>query len=157
MNFGRGDVEEGAVCTTKYALHSKHPLQQSVSFSSRGYSIYSFAQPAVLAQHWGKELWMLALGFPLFSFRFPFTSFYSKACICELWMARSALPTSLHPFSLWKVPCKQLQEWTLDGEMWGKGQCAPQKTRYIPSILWNNQSLLVLEDILSIVLRSQLS
>ena len=61
MNFGWGDVEEGAVCTTKYTLHSKHPLKQSVSFSSRGYSIYSFAQPAVLAQHWGKELWMLAV------------------------------------------------------------------------------------------------
>ena len=60
MNFGWGDVEEGAVCTTNYTLHSKHPLKQSVSFSSRGYSIYSFAQPAVLAQHWGKELWMLA-------------------------------------------------------------------------------------------------
>ena len=102
MNFGWGDVEEGAVCTTKYTLHSKHPLKQSVSFSSRGYSIYSFAQPAVLAQHWGKELWMLALGFPLFSFPFPLTSFFSKTCICELWMARSALPTFLHPCSLQK-------------------------------------------------------
>ena len=153
MNFGWGDVGEGAVCTTKDTLHSKHPLKQSVSFSSRGYSIYSFAQPAVLAQHWGKELWMLALRFPLFSFPFPFTSFYSKtcrielcmvsflsksvskSCTCELWMARSALPTSLHPCSLKKVPCKQLQEWTLDVETWKKGQCAPQNTRYIPSIL----------------------
>ena len=156
MNFLWGYLEAGAVSTTKYTLHSKHPLKQSVSFSSRGYS-NSFEQPAVLAQHWGKELWMLALRFPLLSCPFPFTSFYSKTCICELWMSRSALPTFLHPFSLWKVPCKQLQEWTLDGEMWKKGQCAPQNTRYIPSILENNQSLLVLEDILSIVLRSQLS
>ena len=39
-----------------------------------------------------------------------------------------------------------------------EGQCAPQKTRYIPRILQNNQSLLVLEDILSIfLLLSQLS
>ena len=100
MNFGWGDVEEGAMGTTKYTLNSKHPLKQSDSFSSRGYSIYSFAQPAVLGQHWGKERWMLALRFPLFSFHFPFTSFYSKTCICELWMARSALPTFLHPCSL---------------------------------------------------------
>ena len=83
MNFGWGDVEEGAVCTTKYTLHSKHPLKQSVCFSSRGCS-NSFAQPAVLAQHWGKERWMLALGFPLVSFSFPFTSFYSKTSTCEL-------------------------------------------------------------------------
>ena len=75
MNFGWGDVEEGAVCTTKYTLHSKHPLKQSVSFSSRGYSIYSFAQPAVLAQHWGKELWMLALGFPIFFLSLSFHKF----------------------------------------------------------------------------------
>ena len=78
MNFGWGDVEEGAVCTTKYTLHSKHPLKQSVSFSSRGYSIYSFAQPAVLAQHKEKELWMLALGFLLFLSPFPFYSFLFK-------------------------------------------------------------------------------
>ena len=78
MNFGWGDVGEGAVCTTKDRLHSKHPLKQSVSFSSRGYSIYSFAQPAVLAQHWGKELWMLALGFLLFLSPFPFYSFLFK-------------------------------------------------------------------------------
>ena len=89
MKFGWGDVGEGAVCTTKYTLHSKHPLKQSVSFSSRGYSIYSFAQPAVLGQRWGKELWMLALGFPLFSFPFPFLSFYSKTCRIELCMVRS--------------------------------------------------------------------
>ena len=89
MNFGWGDVEEGAVCTTKYMLHSKHPLKQSVSFSSRGYSIYSFAQPGVLAQHRGKELWMLALVFLLFSFPFPFTIFYSKTCRIELCMVRS--------------------------------------------------------------------
>ena len=118
--------------------HSKHPLKQSVSFSSRGYSIYSFAQPAVLGQHWGKELWMLALRFPLFSFPFPFTSFYSKTCRIELCMVRSwicffhvfvsfqnlfqkaalvnfgwqdqlFLLLYIHvPFK--KVPCKQLQE-----------------------------------------------
>ena len=41
MNFGCGDVEEGAVCTTKYTLHSKHPLKQSVSFSSSGFKTLS--------------------------------------------------------------------------------------------------------------------
>ena len=126
MNFGCGDMGEGAVCSTKYTLHSKHPLKQSVSFSSRKYSIYSFAQLVVLAQHWGKEFWMLALGFPLFSFPFPFINFnfysktcrielymvgllakfISKSCTCEVWMARSVRLFFLYLFSLQKIPCK---------------------------------------------------
>ena len=75
MNFGWGDVGEGAVCTTKYTLHSKHPLKQSVSFSSRGYSIYSFAQPAVLAQHLGERTLDTGSWIPTFFVSFSFLQF----------------------------------------------------------------------------------
>ena len=84
----------------------------------------------------GKELWMLALGFLLFLSPFPFYSFLWKPANVKFWMSRSALPTILHPCSLYNVPCKQLQDWTLDGEMWGKGQCAPQNTRYNSKHPW---------------------
>ena len=84
----------------KYTLHSKHPLKQSVSFSSRGYSIYSFAQPAVLAQHWGKNFGCWLLDSYFFCLLFLSTVFFSKTCKCELRMSRSALPTFPHLFSL---------------------------------------------------------
>ena len=109
---------EGAVCTTKYTLHSKHPLKQSVSFSSRRYSIYSFAQPAVLAQHWGKELWMLALGFLLFSCPFPFYTFPFKNM--QLWTLDGKISFSY--FSTSMFPLKKFLVNSSKNELW-MGRC----------------------------------
>ena len=45
------------------------------------------------------ELWMVDLGFLLFSCPVPSTVFYSKTCNDELWMVRLWTPTFLVPFS----------------------------------------------------------
>ena len=75
MNFGWGDVGEGAVCTTKDTLHSKHPLKQSVSFSSRRYSIYSFAQPSCPSTALGERSLDAGSWIPTFFVSFSFLQF----------------------------------------------------------------------------------
>ena len=118
MNFGWGDVGEGAVCTTKYTLHSKHPLKQSVSFSSRGYSIYSFAQPAVLAQHWGKNFgcWLLDSYFCFVSFSFLQFSFQKPANVNFGWQDQLFLLLYIH------VPFKKFLVNSSKNELWmGRG------------------------------------
>ena len=79
---------------------------------SRAYSIYSFAQ---LSWHGtgGNDLWMVDLGFLLFSCPFPFTALYSKTCNYELWMVRSRIPSFLIPFPFQSFLLRQLQESTL--------------------------------------------
>ena len=91
------DVGEGAGCTTStclvhwYMLNSKHPLNIQSFHTSRGYSIYSFAQ---LSWHSTRknELWMVDLGFLLFY-------------------------TFLISFSFHGFLVTNLQDWTLNGKI----------------------------------------
>ena len=114
---------------------------------------FSFQTQFSIQKPFNYELWMLDLGFQLFSSPFPFTVLFSKTCKTELRMvdlgfllfsSRVPLKVSLQKpaistldgkilhsyFSnaifLLKFDFKKLQEWTLDGQMWRKGQGAPQ-------------------------------
>ena len=91
MNFGRVDLEEGAGRTTNRLLIPSILLKTQSFHGSQGYSIYSFAQ---LSWHntSENELWMVDLGFLLFSSTFPFIAFFSNTCNCELWMVTSGVP-----------------------------------------------------------------
>ena len=96
MNFGRVDLEEGAGRTTnRLSIPSiRFKLNVFMVLDSEGYSIYSFAQLSWYNTS-ENELWMVDLGFLLFSSTFPFIAFFSNTCNCELWMVRSWFPSFL--------------------------------------------------------------
>ena len=98
----------------KYMLNSKHPLKMQSFHVSRGYS-----------KTCKTELRMVDLGFLLFSSRVPLKVSLQKPAISTLdgKILHSYFSNAIF---LLKFDFKKLQEWTLDGQMWRKGQGAPQ-------------------------------